>query len=91
MQVNFNEMQFKVPQFSAGEQVLFFNYAEGKFGIGVITIVDVRKWVEFEAISYTIQIDEKRQIPGVPEALIFNTTKEAMSWITKCQTELVNL
>lgn len=90
MQVNFNnkEIQFKVPDYNVGDNVIAFSYISGSFFKGEIINIQTYTDKNQNSINYTIALDEQKAVPNVPEALVFNNTDEAKEWIDELQSKL---
>lgn len=91
MQVNFDSNLFRVPAYKVGEEVLFFSPVSGEFAKGFIGNISTFTDTNQNAISYLIMLDEQRCVPNVPEALVFDNTKDASSWIKEVQEKLMRV
>lgn len=91
MQVNLGNNLFKVPAYKVGEEVIFFSYVSGEFAKGFIGNVSTFTDNNQNAINYLVMLDEQRGVPNVPEALVFDSFKEANDWIREVQEKLVKM
>lgn len=92
MQVNFNgkENQFKVPHYKVGDEVLAFSHISGKFFVGTISAVNSYADTNQSIVNYTIMIDENKDVPNVPEALVFDDINDAKEWVNSLGMMLYN-
>ena len=67
------------------------SYISGKWCFGRISDVNSYAGKRQRAGKYSIMVDEKKGVPNVPEALVFDDKEDAKEWINELDRELINL
>lgn len=92
MQVEFNPNdKFKVPRYRVGDEVLAFSHISGEFFKGWIGQIQTYTDKNQNSITYLVMIDEQKGVPNVPEALVFESFKDAEKWTRDIQKKLVKI
>lgn len=92
MQVDFNKGdKFKVPHYRVGDDVIAFSHISGEFFKGYIGSINTYTDTNQSSITYLVMIDEHKGVPNVPEALVFDSFRDAEKWTRDVQKKLVEL
>ena len=67
------------------------SYISGKFFVGNISAVNSYADNNQSVVNYNIMIDEFKEVPNVPEELVFDNKEDAKEWINKLDKDLINL
>lgn len=81
--------KFKVPDYQVGEEVIFFSPLSGCFAKGVISQIQTYTDDNQNVINYTIMLNETKGVPNVPEAIVFDSYKDANKWLSDIQLKLL--